>query len=36
MTSTQAWIVVAELAVFNVILAVIVTVTLVQGMRHHE
>jgi hypothetical protein len=36
MTSGQAWVIIAELALFNVILAVIVIVTLMQGLRHKE
>lgn len=33
MSSAQAWIVIAELGLFNVILAIIVTVTLLNGMK---
>lgn len=33
MTSAQAWVVIVELGLFNVILAIIVTVTLVKGLK---
>lgn len=36
MSSGQAWIVIAELAIFNAILATIVTLTLLSGLNKKD